>query len=139
MRKLRPAVLLLAGLVPVVLGGTTPSGKKQIIIQVRRTERGLRYELDSKGEFQKHDANYLLAELELRSGNEAQVIEIVDDRAPLSALTEVSEMVVNAGFKDIRPFIYWHKTGRMAEVQFGPVIKFTMKPGKLEQRLEKAQ
>jgi hypothetical protein len=62
---------------------------------------------------------------------------VVDDRARLSAITEVSEMAINAGFKDIRLFIYWHKTGRMAQVQFGPSIKFTMNPNQIERRVEK--
>ena len=87
-------------------------------------------------EYKKSDANYFLAELKLHEGD-CQLIEVVDDRAPLSAITEVSEMAINAGFKDIRPFIYWHKTGRMAQVQFGPPIKFTMNANKLEQRVKK--
>jgi hypothetical protein len=37
-----------------------------------------------------------------------------------------------------RIFIYWKKTGNMAEVQFGPPIKFTPDVRKIEQRLEKA-
>jgi hypothetical protein len=43
-------------------------------------------------------------------------------------------MAINAGFKDIRPFVSWHKTGRMAQVQFGPAIKFTQDPDKIDKR-----
>lgn len=133
--------------------GTTPANStdisrtvtkhEQIVVLVYETSKGLRFDLESGvykgGEYKKVDANYFLADLKLHEGGDCQIIEIVDDRAPLSAITEVSEMAINAGFKDIRPFVYWHKTGRMAEVQFGPPIKFTMNSNKLERRVEQAR
>ena len=116
---------------------------KQIVVLVYETSKGLRFDLESGvykgGEYKKVDANYFLADLKLQEGGDCQIIEVVDDRAPLSAITEVSEMAINAGFKDIRPFVYWHKTGRMAEVQFGPPIKFTMNSNKLERRVDQAR
>ena len=116
---------------------------KQIVVLVYETSKGLRFDLESGvykgGEYKKVDANYFLADLKLQEGGDCQIIEVVDDRAPLSAITEVSEMAINAGFKDIRPFVYWHKTGRMAEVQFGPPIKFTMNSNKLERRVGQAR
>jgi hypothetical protein len=143
----RSVVLLLAllfavGAAPANSDDTSPPpGKpRQIIVLVYESENGLRFKLQSgiyrDSEYKKSDANYFLAELKLHEGD-CQLIEVVDDRAPLSAITEVSEMAINAGFKDIRPFIYWHKTGRMAQVQFGPPIKFTMNANKLEQRVKK--
>ena len=87
----------------------------------------------------KGDANYWLAEIKLREYNDCQVIPIIDDDVPLGAITQISEMAINAGFKDIRPFIYWKKTGNMAEIQFGPPIKFKLDVRKIEQRLEKAK
>jgi hypothetical protein len=146
--SIKRAVILLAGLVlafvvpPANSDGTSPSpGKpRQIVILVYESEKGLRFKVQSGSyrdeEYKKYDANYFLAELKMHEGD-CQLIEVVDDRAPLSAITEVSEMAINAGFKDIRPFIYWHKTGRMAQVQFGPPIKFTMNSEKIEQRIEK--
>ena len=124
-------------------GTSPPPGRpRQIVVLVYETDKGLRFKLQSgiyrDAEYKKSDANYFLAELKLHEGD-CQIIEVVDDRAPLSAITEVSEMAINAGFKDIRPFIYWHKTGRMAQVQFGSPIKFTMTADKIEQREEKAK
>jgi hypothetical protein len=124
-------------------GTSPPPGRpRQIVVLVYETDKGLRFQLPSgryqDAEYKKADANYFLAELKLREGD-CQLIEVVDDRARLSAITEVSEMAINAGFKDIRPFIYWHQTGRMAQVQFGPPIKFTMTAEKIEQRVEKAK
>jgi hypothetical protein len=36
----------------------------------------------------------------------------IDDDVPIGAITQISEMAINAVLKDIRPFIYWKKTGR---------------------------
>ena len=106
---------------------------EQIVVIVHKGDKGLLFEVES-GEFKKGDANYLLAELKIRKGADCQIIAVIDDRVPLSAITEVSEMAINAGFKDIRPFVFWHKTGRMAQLQFGPAIKFTGNPEKIDER-----
>lgn len=117
----------------------TASDKKpeQIVVTVHKANKGLLFEVESD-EYKKGDANYLLAELKLHRGGDCQIIAVVDDRAPLSAITEISEMAINAGFKDIRPFVSWHKTGRMAQIQFGPAIKFSRDPDKIDKR-EKAR
>lgn len=109
---------------------------QQIVIIVHQGNKGLLFEMRSN-EYKKRDANYALAELKLREDGNRQIIAVLDDRVPLSAITEVSEMAINAGFKDIRPFVSWHKTGRMAEMQFGPTIKSTMSAEKIEQRIAK--
>jgi hypothetical protein len=146
----RYLVILVLGLflatesAPVSSTATSPSvsNRRQIVVLVYATDKGLRFKLQSgiykDAEYKKFDADYFLADLKLHEGGDCQIIEVVDDRAPLSAITEVSEMAINAGFKDIRPFIYWHKTGRMAQVQFGPPIKFAMSAEKIEQRVERA-
>jgi hypothetical protein len=146
---IRYSVILVSGLF-LALGVAPASSRnscsavtnhRQIVVLVYETDNGLRFKLQAgiykDAEYKKHDANYFLADLKLQEGGDCQIIEVVDDRAPLSVITEVSEMAINAGFKDIRPFIYWHKTGRMAQVQFGPPIKFSMNAGKIEQSLEK--
>ena len=139
------ALLLALGTMPASSTdiSRTVTKHEQIVVLVYETSKGLRFNLESGiykgGEYKKVDANYFLADLKMHEGGDCQIIEIVDDRAPLSAITEVSEMAINAGFKDIRPFVYWHKTGRMAEVQFGPPIKFTMNSNKLERRVKQAR
>jgi hypothetical protein len=109
---------------------------EQVVVTVEKTDRGLLFEVQSD-EYKKGDANYLLAELKLHKGGDCQIIALLDDRVPLSAITEISEMAINAGFKDIRPFVSWHKTGRIAQIQFGPPIKFTKDPEKIEKREKK--
>jgi hypothetical protein len=107
--------------------------REQIVVRVHRGEKGLDYEMES-GHLQKSHANFMLAELKMREGGDCQVIAIIDDNVDLGGITQISEMAINAGFKDIRPFVYWHKTGRMAQIQFGPPIKFTQDPKKIEHR-----
>src|SRR5713226_10223840 len=108
-----------------------------IVVIVHKAEKGFIFEVESD-DYKKGDANYVLAELKLRRGGDCQIIPLVDDRLPLSAITEISEMAINAGFKDIRPVVLWHKTGRMAQIQFGPAIKFSRDPDKIDKR-EKAR
>jgi hypothetical protein len=139
------ALILGLGVVPASSRIAVPATQnlRKIVVVVYETDKGLRLKLQSgiykDTENKKYDANYYLADLKLQEGEDCQLIEVVDDRAPLSAITEVSEMAINAGFKDIRPFIYWHKTGRMAQVEFGAPIKFTTDAEKIGQLLEKEQ
>lgn len=135
--------LLLVSLVCLVAVGvyatsskkTTYSDNKreQIVVIVQKIDNGLVFNVDSK-DYKKGDANYLLAELKLHKGGDCQIIAIVDDRVSLSGITEISEMAINAGFKDIRPFVVWHKTGNMAQILFGPAIRFTQDPDKIAKR-----
>jgi hypothetical protein len=121
------------------LGDTPPKGNlKQLVVRVHKSSKGLEFDM-SPYTLKKGDANYWLAEVKLRECSDCQVIPIIDDDVELNAITQISEMAVNAGFKDIRPFVLWRKTGRMAEIQFGPAIKFTTDSKKIEGSSEKAQ
>lgn len=112
---------------------------KQLVVHVHNSPRGLQFEMRSYDGLKKGEVNFWLAEIKLRECGDCQVIPIIDDDVPLGGITQVSEMAINAGFNDIRPFIHWKKTGNIAEIQFGPPIKFTTAAEKIEQRLEKAK
>jgi hypothetical protein len=114
---------------------TLPKETEPIVVVVRKNDKGLLFEVEFDGhEYKKVDANYYLADLKMKRGGDHPVLLLVEDKAPLSAITEASEMAINAGFKDIRPYIYWHKTGNMARIEYGQVIKFTKDPDKIERR-----
>ncbi len=137
------SVVLVTGSVALVTAYARPHGTspgkndlEQIVVRVHRSEKSLDYELGSE-HHRKGEANFMLAELKLQRGGDCQIIAVVDDTVPLSGITEISEMAINAGFKDIRPFVSWHKTGRMAQIQFGPPIKFTGDPEKIDKREKK--
>lgn len=131
---LLPCVIWLMAVQARPLGDTQQNGQlKQLVVRVHRSSRGLEFDM-SPYRLKKGDANYWLAEIKLRECNDCQIIPIIDDNVELNSITQISEMAINAGFKDIRPFVFWRKIGRMAEVQFGPAIKFTDNPEKIEQR-----
>ena len=100
---------------------------QQIVVRMHKSPKGLVYEVKSY-ELKKNDANFLLAELKLKECSDCQIIVLIDDNIELSAINQIGEMAINAGFKDIRPFVYWRKTGRIAEIQFGPVMKISEHP-----------
>src|SRR5205807_2201993 len=79
---------------------TTNSDKKpeQIVVTVHKADKGFFFEVES-GEIKKVVANYLLAELKLKNGGDCQFMAVVDDRPPRSAITECSEMAINAVLK----------------------------------------
>src|SRR5690348_9334115 len=111
---------------------------RQLVVLIHKSASGLEYEMRSY-KLQKGDANYWLAEIKLKECGNCQIIPILDDNVELGAITQISEMAINAGFKDIRPFVYWRKTGNMAQIQFGPAIKYTTDLRKIERRSEKTQ
>ncbi len=116
---------------------TEPGKVKQIVVRVHSSPKGPQFEMRSYDGLKKGEANYWLAEIKLRECNNCQVIPIIDDDVELGVITQVSEMAINAGFTDVRPFVFWRKTGRMAQIQFGPPIKFTTDAQKIERRSEK--
>src|SRR6266566_2659756 len=106
----------------------SPKAANEVIVIVRRVYGELEYELGSDKFYKKGDLNYALAELKLKCGADCQVIAILEDSAQLSDISDVGIMAINAGFKDIRTYVCWPKTGRMAEILFGPVKKFSKNP-----------
>jgi hypothetical protein len=116
---------------------STPEKETEpIVVIVHKANKGMLFEVEAD-EYKKGDANYVLADIKLKRGGEHPILVLVEDEVPLSAITAVSEMAINAGFKDIRPYIYWHKTGNMARIEYGKVIKFTKNPDKIERREER--
>ena len=103
------------------------SKPQQIVVRIHKSRKGLIYEVKSF-HLKKGDANFLLAEMKLRECSDCQVVAVLDDDIELSAISQIGEMSINAGFKDVRPFIYWRNSGRIAEIQFGPVMKLTENP-----------
>lgn len=111
---------------------------RQIVVLVHRSNHGLEYELRSY-HLKEREANFLLAEIKLRECDDCQIVPIIDDDVALGVVAKISEMAINAGFRDIRPFVFWRSTGRMAQIEFGPVIRFTTNAEQIEQRIQKTQ
>jgi hypothetical protein len=92
---------------------------KQLVVLVHKSQDGPEYELKAYN-LKKREANFLLAEIKLGECGDCQVVPIIDDNVELNVITQISEMAIDAGFRDVRPFVFWRKTERMAQIQFGP-------------------
>jgi hypothetical protein len=107
---------------------------QQIVVFVHKGEKGLEFDL-GYGHQKRSDANFTLAELKLQYGSRCQLIVLIDDSLDVGAISQIGKMAINAGFTDIRPFVHWTSTDKIAEVQFGPLIKFETSPEKIDARL----
>ncbi|HEY2461420.1 MAG TPA: hypothetical protein VGI16_11455 [Candidatus Acidoferrum sp.] len=99
---------------------------RPIVVTVRRVEKLLTFQLEGN-KYLKKDMNYELAELKMEYG-QRPVVAILEEGTLLTDVQLVPEMAVNAGFTDIRVYAAWPKTGHMAEVLFGPVVKLSNNP-----------
>jgi hypothetical protein len=97
--------------------------KKQIVILARRVKGVTVYEHE-RNEFKGPELNYELGEMRLSATGDSEIIVILEDSMSLSDIKDVPQMALNAGFHNIRAFVYWKGTGNMAEVMYGKVLKF---------------
>ena len=111
-----------------------PTNSLQIVVlihnadkRVERGDKGLEYEMDSKV-YAKSGINVALAELRLNREKDSPVVALIDDRSPFEAISQFGEMAVAAGFTNIHLYVCFHTTGRMAELNLGPAIKFSENP-----------
>src|SRR5262245_32398229 len=74
---------------------------KQIVVHVRHSDVGLVYEIGDN-RLQRGAANSWLAGIKDHECKDCQIVPILDDNVELGAITQISEMAINAGFKDIR-------------------------------------
>jgi hypothetical protein len=114
------------------------SGSKttqRVLVFARKTDRGIEYRLNKQIYIGK-DLDYVLGELHIYANKESAVAVVLEDNMLLSDVKDVPFMALNAGYTDVRVYVYWKRTGRMAEILFGPVLKATSDPVKLSRRLQ---
>jgi hypothetical protein len=90
-----------------------------VVVRVYREKDGLHYEYGT-GQQAKGDLNYELAEEKLSKGRDCRVDIILDESTVVGDLKVVPKMAIDAGLWDIHVYVYWKKSGNMAEVTFGP-------------------
>jgi hypothetical protein len=115
--------------------------KLPIVVFVRRMNMKLEFVMEdarSGGE----ELAFKLGEFALERGKDRQIVVILEDSVLMSDFKEVPFMAIDAGFRDVRVFLTWKKSGKMAEVilsrktddlsefLFGPVRKKTKDPRK---------
>jgi hypothetical protein len=127
------AILLCSGFLSGALA-TPAFGKKKkssvskadrrIVVFAHKTERGIEYRIN-KQSYSAEELNYTLGELHIDAGKRSGVAVVLEDDMQLSDVKAVPGMALRAGFDDVRVYVYWKSTGHMAEVLFGPVLKFS--------------
>lgn len=99
----------------------------RIVVQVRRDGSEIEYKMNGE-KYRKGDLNFVLGELKLQRGNNCQVIIIMEESALLADVSLVPKMAIDAGFTDIHAYVHFAKTGKIAELVFGPVRGFSNNP-----------
>ncbi|MFI5059517.1 MAG: hypothetical protein ACHQLQ_15200 [Candidatus Acidiferrales bacterium] len=112
-----------------------------IVVFVRRIDSSLEFVLEDF-RYTGDQLAFKLGELALERGKDRQIVVILEDSVLMSDFKEVPFMAINAGFRDVRVFLTWKKSRKMAEVilsrktddlsefLFGPVRKKTKDPKK---------
>jgi len=103
---------------------------QRVIVFARKTDHGIEYRIN-KQTYSGPDLGYLLGELHIYANKESAVAVVLEDNMLLSDVKDVPFMALNAGYTDVRAYVYWRRTGKMAEILFGPVLKATSDPKKL--------
>jgi hypothetical protein len=99
--------------------------KGQIVVSARRANGGIDYSI-GKAHYCKAALSETIGELRLTSSADSDIVIVLEDTLALSDIKEVPQMALDAGFKNVRVFVYWKGTGNMAELFFGPVVKHNL-------------
>jgi len=86
---------------------------------------GIEYTV-GKARYSKTELNEIIGEMRLRYSADSYVVIVLEDSMALSDIKVVPQMALDAGFKNVRVFVYWKGTGNMAEQFFGPVVKHNL-------------
>ena len=99
----------------------------QVVIIVRANGEGLEFWIGSE-RYTGKDLEHFLGWLRLERDENTPIVALVEEKVELRGLSEVPAMAITAGFRNIHTYVYWNWTHKMAEIQFGPVVKFSKKP-----------
>ena len=103
---------------------------QKIVVFAHKTEHGIEYRINNES-FTDKELNYALGEMHIDASKRSGVAVVLQDDMQLSDVKAIPRMAMSAGFNDVRVYVYWKATGRMAEIVFGPVMKFGLDPSKL--------
>lgn len=124
--------ILLSLLLPLISAQAGPANKNsrvlpsaRIVVSARRIGGSIEYTI-GKLRYTKAALSDAIGEMRLSSSGDSEVIIIMEDTMALSDIKDVPRMALDAGFQNIRIFVYWKGTGNMAEVFFGPVVKHNL-------------
>ncbi|HUN61833.1 MAG TPA: hypothetical protein VMU53_07580 [Candidatus Sulfotelmatobacter sp.] len=99
--------------------------KNQIVVSARRVNGSIDYAI-GKFHYSKLALSEVIGELRLSSSASSGILIVLEDTMALSDIKDIPQMALDAGFKNVRVFVYWKGTGNMAELFFGPVVKHNL-------------
>jgi hypothetical protein len=100
------------------------------VVQVRKTARGITYEVDSKltGSKPTDDLLHALNQVADRNGVNHPVFVFVDPRLPIDEIWNFNGVAGKAQLTNLRFFIFFSENDRMTEIKWTPFVPFTTNP-----------
>ncbi|MGC1661396.1 MAG: hypothetical protein WA737_15405 [Candidatus Acidiferrales bacterium] len=95
---------------------------KAIVIMAEKTKTGVSYKVDSRPVT---DLLLSLSRLEVTRGSSCPVIALIDPRLPIEEIWTIDGTAGKAQFTNVRFFIFFRETGKMAEVHTLPAVSFS--------------
>jgi hypothetical protein len=97
----------------------------RIVVIAHKVKGQIQCEIDST-KYTQRECGFVLGELRLTHEANGQIALLVSDDTELSTIVWLARKAVDAGFNNIRNYIY-RRNGQMAAIQFGPVAKIDLK------------
>jgi biopolymer transport protein ExbD len=108
---------------------TTESKAKPIVVMISWSKNRIRYELNWQEVEAGNDLSYFLGEMHVacpaKDNSACPVVILAEDRVAFNDLVQVSTIAINAGFKDIRTFVYFSRRGNASEIFLTEPRKFS--------------
>jgi hypothetical protein len=106
--------------------GKMKKDSDEIVVIVRYMANGPTYEVRSNMFTNPDDLTFYLGEL--RPHRDAPLLFLMEENVPLWVLHTMAASSIAMGFTNLHAYVYWPFTKKMAEIQFGPVTRFSKNP-----------
>ena len=100
---------------------------KPIVVTIEKTQRGTAYKLESKPK-RVDELLHGLGELLEQRGRDYPVLGLIEDDAPLTAVSDIRGLAQKTGFTNVRTFVFNRESGMMAEVKLCAAVPISENP-----------
>jgi hypothetical protein len=97
--------------------------KRQVLIYAHRVDGRVEFVCEGR-RYSAKELDYAMGEWHIDAAKDSEVAVVLEDNMTLSDVKEVPAMALKTGFTEVRTFVYWKETGNVAEVFFGPVMRY---------------
>src|SRR5438445_5302436 len=100
------------------------------VVQVRKTAKGITYEVDSKltGSKPTDDLLHALNQVADQNGVNHPVFVFVDPRLPIDEIWNFNGVAAKAQLTNVRFFIFFRENQKMTEIKWTPFVPFSTNP-----------